>query len=95
SSVVINAELDREDHSSIPATTIERRPESLDVRTDPRTKYCTVAEMGALGWGADGRAWVWRRQLRAWEEEMLGECQALLSNISLQAISLDMWQWQP
>ncbi|CAJ2657379.1 unnamed protein product [Trifolium pratense] len=58
-------------------------------------KYCTVAEMGALGWGVDGGAWVWRRQLRAWEEEMLGECQALLSNISLQAISLDRWQWQP
>ncbi|XP_045797669.1 uncharacterized protein LOC123891830 [Trifolium pratense] len=53
------------------------------------------AEMGALGWGADGGAWVWRRQLRAWEDEMLGECQTLLSNISLQAISLDRWQWQP
>ncbi|CAJ2663689.1 unnamed protein product [Trifolium pratense] len=46
-------------------------------------------------WGADGEAWEWRRQLRAWEEELLGECQPLLSNISLQAFSLDRWQWQP
>ncbi|PNX90647.1 DNA-directed RNA polymerase, partial [Trifolium pratense] len=36
-------------------------------------KSCTVAEMFALGWGADGEAWEWRRQLRAWEEELLGE----------------------
>ncbi|MCH85740.1 YIPF1-like protein, partial [Trifolium medium] len=36
------------------------------------TKSCSVAEMFSLGWGADGEAWVWRRQLRAWEEEMLG-----------------------
>ncbi|MCI89653.1 YIPF1-like protein, partial [Trifolium medium] len=33
-------------------------------------KSSTVAEMFALGWGADGAAWEWRRQLRAWEEEM-------------------------
>ncbi|GAU10409.1 hypothetical protein TSUD_421800, partial [Trifolium subterraneum] len=24
--------------------------------------------------GAEGEAWVWRRKLRAWEEELLGEC---------------------
>ncbi|GAU27873.1 hypothetical protein TSUD_159670 [Trifolium subterraneum] len=36
--------------------------------------------------------WQWRRQLRAWEEEMLWECQTLLS---LQVQSLDRWQWQP
>ncbi|PNX67408.1 hypothetical protein L195_g063503, partial [Trifolium pratense] len=47
------------------------------------------------GWGTDGAAWVWRRQLRAWEEEMLGECQSLLANISLQAQASDRWQWQP
>ncbi|MCI67038.1 heat-shock protein, partial [Trifolium medium] len=40
-------------------------------------------------------AWVWRRQLRAWEEEMLGECQTLLVNLSLQAQSSDRWQWRP
>ncbi|CAJ2636044.1 unnamed protein product [Trifolium pratense] len=59
------------------------------------TKSFTVAEMFTLGWGLDGAAWVWRRQLRAWEEEMLGECQTLLSNISLQAHITDRWQWQP
>ncbi|PNX63908.1 hypothetical protein L195_g053750, partial [Trifolium pratense] len=37
------------------------------------TKLHTVAEMFSLGWGTDGVALVWRRQLRAWEEEMLGE----------------------
>ncbi|CAJ2670980.1 unnamed protein product [Trifolium pratense] len=58
------------------------------------TKSRTVAEMFALGWGADGGAWEWRRQLRAWEEEMLGECQSLLLTISLQALSLDRWQWR-
>ncbi|CAJ2668646.1 unnamed protein product [Trifolium pratense] len=58
-------------------------------------KSCTVAEMFALGWGANGEAWEWQRQLRAWEEELLGECQSLLSNISLQALSLDRWQWYP
>ncbi|PNX60369.1 kinesin-like protein, partial [Trifolium pratense] len=45
------------------------------------TKSRTVAEMFALGWGEGGEAWEWRRQLRAWEEEMLGECQSLLLNI--------------
>ncbi|PNX91700.1 kinesin-like protein, partial [Trifolium pratense] len=59
------------------------------------TKSFTVAEMFTLGWGLDGAAWVWRRQLRVWEEEMLGECQTLLSNISLQAQITDRWQWQP
>ncbi|CAJ2652515.1 unnamed protein product [Trifolium pratense] len=28
--------------------------------------------MFALGWGVDVEVWEWRRQLRAWEEEMLG-----------------------
>ncbi|GAU10830.1 hypothetical protein TSUD_425950, partial [Trifolium subterraneum] len=40
--------------------------------------------MASLGWGAGGEAWVWQRPLRGWEEEMLGECQSLLLNISLQ-----------
>ncbi|XP_045831535.1 uncharacterized protein LOC123922923 [Trifolium pratense] len=59
------------------------------------TKLLTVAEMFSLGWGMDGMAWVWRRQLRAWEEDMLRECQFLLANISLQAHHSDRWQWQP
>ncbi|CAJ2661804.1 unnamed protein product [Trifolium pratense] len=59
------------------------------------TKSHSVAEMFALGWGADGGAWVWRRSLRAWEEEMLGECQSLRLDISLQDQTLDRWQWRP
>ncbi|PNY08383.1 heat shock protein [Trifolium pratense] len=59
------------------------------------TKLHTMAEMFFLGWGSDGAAWAWQRQLTAWEEEMLGECQSLLANISLQAQSSDRWQWQP
>ncbi|GAU20017.1 hypothetical protein TSUD_273520 [Trifolium subterraneum] len=42
-----------------------------------------------------GEAWVWRRQLWVWEEEMLRECQALLLNFSFQVQSVDSWQWQP
>ncbi|MCI18579.1 DNA-directed RNA polymerase, partial [Trifolium medium] len=37
-------------------------------------KSSMVAEMFSLGWGIGGEAWEWRRQLWAWEEEMLGEC---------------------
>ncbi|GAU12613.1 hypothetical protein TSUD_132230 [Trifolium subterraneum] len=58
-------------------------------------KSATVAEMFASGWGAGGEAWVWRRQLRGWEEEELRECQILLSTLSLQVHSSDSWQWQP
>ncbi|MCI51487.1 helicase-like protein, partial [Trifolium medium] len=49
----------------------------------------------SLGWGARGEAWVWRRQLRAWEEELLRECRTLLLNISLLDHCSDRWQWQP
>ncbi|MCI04340.1 receptor-like kinase, partial [Trifolium medium] len=58
-------------------------------------KSASVAEMFSLGWGTGGEAWVWRRQLRAWEEEMLWECQTLLLNISLQDHIQDRWQWRP
>jgi hypothetical protein len=54
-----------------------------------------VAEMFSLGWGVDGEAWVWRRQLRGWEEEELRECQSLLLTVSLQVQFPDRWQWQP
>ncbi|MCI35054.1 receptor-like kinase [Trifolium medium] len=47
------------------------------------------------GWGTGGEAWIWWRRLWAWEEEMLGECQALLHDFSLQAQSSDAWQWRP
>jgi hypothetical protein len=34
------------------------------------TRSFIVAEMSALGWEAGEGAWVWRRQLWVWEEEM-------------------------
>ncbi|MCI07423.1 helicase-like protein, partial [Trifolium medium] len=62
----------------------------------------TVAEMFALGWGADGVAWEWRRQLRAWEEEMLGECytvrgayQVLISHALVIMGVADNLVWHP
>jgi hypothetical protein len=59
------------------------------------TKSCTVAEMYAAGWEAGGDVWVWRRQLWAWEEELLGECQTLLLSVTLQVESPNRWQWLP
>ncbi|CAJ2670838.1 unnamed protein product [Trifolium pratense] len=57
-------------------------------------KSALVAEMFMQGWGIGGAAWVWRRQLRAWEEELLGECQSLLLTLFLQDHVPDRWQWQ-
>jgi hypothetical protein len=47
-------------------------------------KWSTVAEMHTLGWEAGGEAWLWRRQLWVWEEELLRECHDLLHHIFLQ-----------
>ncbi|GAU29128.1 hypothetical protein TSUD_58940 [Trifolium subterraneum] len=58
-------------------------------------KSCSVAEMFSLGWEAGGDAWVWRRHLWVWEEEMLRECQTLLLNFSFQVQYSDSWHWQP
>ncbi|GAU30517.1 hypothetical protein TSUD_18970 [Trifolium subterraneum] len=58
-------------------------------------KSSRVDEMFALGWEEGGAAWEWRRQLWAWEEELVRECQDLLSDFSLQAQSPDVWQWHP
>jgi hypothetical protein len=58
-------------------------------------KSSTVAEMFSAGWEAGGEAWVWRRQLWVWEEEMLGECQSLLLPFTMQAHSPDVWRWKP
>jgi hypothetical protein len=58
------------------------------------TKSRTVAEMCGAGWEAGGEAWVWRRHLWAWEEELLGECQTLLLTVTLQVGSADRWQWR-
>ncbi|GAU35817.1 hypothetical protein TSUD_155920 [Trifolium subterraneum] len=45
--------------------------------------------------GVGGVAWLWRRQLWAWEEEMLEECRTLLSDIVLQPNVADQWLWRP
>ncbi|GAU14474.1 hypothetical protein TSUD_250140 [Trifolium subterraneum] len=42
-----------------------------------------------------GAAWVWRRQLWAWEEELVEECRALLSDVVLQDDATDYWMWRP
>jgi hypothetical protein len=47
------------------------------------TKPSSVAEMFSLGWQAGGEAWLWRRQLWVWEEDMLRECQILLFPVTL------------
>jgi len=44
-----------------------------------------------LGWGATGGGWQWRRALWVWEEELVEECRLLLSNVSLQPLSYDVW----
>jgi hypothetical protein len=46
-----------------------------------------------LGWGEGDGAWLWRRPLRAWEEEQLGECRHFLSDIVLQPSVVDQWLW--
>ncbi|GAU50364.1 hypothetical protein TSUD_409370 [Trifolium subterraneum] len=46
------------------------------------------------GWDTGGEAWEWRRHLWAWEEEMLGECQVLLHDFTLQAQLSDTWIWR-
>ncbi|GAU38426.1 hypothetical protein TSUD_396060 [Trifolium subterraneum] len=66
------------------------------IRDGGVNKSVSVAEMFQSGCGGGGKkAWVWRRLMRAWEEEMLVECQTLLLTISLQAHSLDRWIWKP
>jgi hypothetical protein len=50
--------------------------------------------MRELGWEEGGGAWLWRRSLRAWEEEQLRECSHLLSNLVLQPQIADQWLWQ-
>jgi len=40
--------------------------------------------MFVLGWEEGGEVWQWRRRLWDWEEELVGECRALLANVTLQ-----------
>jgi len=58
-------------------------------------KYKMVADMCLLGWGEGGDAWGWRRRLLAWEEDLMKECISLLSNVTLQETTSDVWQWRP
>ena len=58
-------------------------------------KLVIVASMFSLGWEEGGGAWQWRMRLWAWEDKMLVECRALISNISLQPNVSDSWQWHP
>jgi hypothetical protein len=39
-------------------------------------------------------AWAWRRQLWAWEEELLGEFRSVPSNFVLQPHVIDRWVWR-
>jgi hypothetical protein len=50
--------------------------------------------MSALGWGEGRAAWVWRHQLWAWEEELLGELRSVLANFVLQLNVVDQWVWR-
>lgn len=45
-----------------------------------------------LGWGVGGDEWKWWCQLFAWEEELVGECSGMLSNVVLQADTEEKWQ---
>ena len=56
-------------------------------------KAITVRNMFSLGWEDGGEAWQWRRRLWAWEEELVGECRELLSNVTLQDNTTDAWHW--
>ncbi|GAU15866.1 hypothetical protein TSUD_40870 [Trifolium subterraneum] len=54
----------------------------------------TVDAICELGWEEGGAAWQWRRQLWAWEEELLAECRNLLLNVVLQPNFSDKWIWR-
>ncbi|KEH32971.1 hypothetical protein MTR_3g012200 [Medicago truncatula] len=44
-----------------------------------------VANTMTRGWGIDKEAWMWCRSLFPWEEELLGECAARLTSVTLQS----------
>ena len=48
-----------------------------------KNKGVTVREMARRGWIDGGDAWMWRKRLLAWEEELVIESSALLSPIVL------------
>ncbi|RHN64654.1 hypothetical protein MtrunA17_Chr4g0071401 [Medicago truncatula] len=49
--------------------------------------------MSALGWGAGGEAWSWKRSLWVWEEEMVEECRILVDIVVVHDNVSDRWQW--
>ena len=53
---------------------------------------CSVEERARLGREEGGMAWVWRRQLLAWEEDSVRECILLLHNVVLQVNVFDKWR---
>lgn len=57
------------------------------------SRVLTVAEMWQLGWGDGGEAWKWKRSVRSWGEDLLGECCVMLHNVVLQVTVKDRWQW--
>ena len=63
----------------------------LDLST---LKEVTVTAMCSLGRGLECGAWLWRRRLFAWEEELVGELRLLLENINLQVTRNDRWCWR-
>lgn len=45
--------------------------------------------------GENGEAWMWRRRLLAWEEDMLVECKSILHDVFLQVDIQYRWLWLP
>lgn len=52
-----------------------------------------VFDMCRLGWEVEGQAWLRKRRLLAWEEELVGELILLLHSASLQVDKIDRWHW--
>jgi hypothetical protein len=57
-------------------------------------KSSTVADLFSSGWEVGGEAWVWRRLLWVWEEELLMECHTLLLPFTMQVHIPNVWRGQ-
>ena len=57
-------------------------------------KHRTVEDMYVLGWEEGGEVWQWRRRLWDWEKGLVGECQAMLANVTLHVTESDEWRWR-
>jgi hypothetical protein len=58
-------------------------------------KSSIVADIFSSGREVGGEAWLWRRPLWVWEEEMIRECHTLLLPFTMQVQTPDVWRWQP